>query len=121
MEDIRLAINQHKTDKIRVEKVYAMFSKLTDLLQNLCSRIDTLESAPVCSGCCSMPIVDVDVPVAPVEVPVPEDVPVAPVEVPVEVEAEAVTEVEVLVEPLASEGEPVEVETPVDPVPVEES
>lgn len=114
MEDIRLSIDQHKTDKIRVEKVYAMFSKLTDLLQNLCSRVETLESAPVC---CSMPVADV-------QVPVPEDAPVAPVEVPVEVETEAVTEVEVPVEPLASEEGPVEVETPVevvDSVPVEES
>ena len=113
MEDIRLSIQQHKTDKIRVEKVYAMFSKMTDLLQHLCSRIDTLESAPVCSGCCSMPVADVDVLEVPVEVPVEVEA-VTEVEVPVEVEE--VTEVEVPVEPLASEEGPVEVETPVEPV-----
>ena len=116
MEDIRVVIQQHKTDKIRLEKVYAVFSKLTDLLQNLCSRIETLESAtaPVpkqCSTCCcSIPVVDVD---AIVE-PVPESAPVAPVD-------EPVTEVEVPVEPLAPVEEPEEVETLVEELLVQES
>lgn len=43
MEDIRNDINRHINDKVRVENVYSVISKLLDMVEELSNRIDLME------------------------------------------------------------------------------